>query len=423
MAHGRLRFTFTAVRYGDQVLGGGEKHARDVAERLAARGHDVRVLTTCAESYQTWANVYPEGSSELRGVTVVRHRSRIPRLFPLDEVARYASTHLRRSRTLARAWLLAQGPIVPDLTARLAREAPDRDLVVIFAILSRLSLEGLRVAGHRAVVVPFVHEEPPIYTRLAREALSLPRALLVSTEEEWARALRVGGPGTATGAIVAVGQDPAPPRDPGFARPTPGPYLLVLGRLAKSRPILAVWREIVRRSAELPPLETADGPVPWSEVKLVTVGELSPHYERLPNVVPLDFVDDATRWQLLWHAAAVANPSLYESLSLVLLEAWLCRKPVVVNARCDVTAGQSRRSGGGVAVDFDDPVRAALELTRSLAGASARDAMGELGHAYVRERYSWDRVLDAYEAAARAIGGGGDLRAALAPWAPPGPAC
>jgi glycosyltransferase involved in cell wall biosynthesis len=295
--------------------------------------------------------------------------------------------------------------------------------VVIFAILSRLSLEGLRVAGHRAVVVPFVHEEPPIYTRVAREALSLPRALLVSTEEEWARALRAGGTGTATGAIVAVGQDPAPARDPGFARPTPGPYLLVLGRLAKSRPILAVWREIVRRSAELPPLETAEGPVPWSEVKLVTVGELSPHYERLPNVVALDFVDDATRWQLLWHAAAVANPSLFESLSLVLLEAWLCGKPVVVNARCDVTAGQSRRSGGGVAVDFDDPVRGALELTRGLAGTSARDAMGERGHAYVRERYSWDRVLDAYEAAARAIGGGGDLRAALAPWAPPGPAC
>ena len=71
-----LRFTFVISRYGVDILGGAEQLARSVAERLAARGHDVRVLTSCARSYRTWKNEAPPGIGPEDGVSVVRYPRR-----------------------------------------------------------------------------------------------------------------------------------------------------------------------------------------------------------------------------------------------------------------------------------------------------------------------------------------------------------
>src|SRR3954462_10646039 len=99
MATTPLRFTFVLARYGEDILGGAEKHARDVAEHLARRGHNRRVLTTCAESYTTWSNARHPGASSLGGVEVVRFPVGIGRLRPFDEVTKMLASTLRFSRS------------------------------------------------------------------------------------------------------------------------------------------------------------------------------------------------------------------------------------------------------------------------------------------------------------------------------------
>lgn len=56
-----LKLAFVVDRYGADVPGGSERHCREFAERLAGRGHEVTVLTSCARDYVTWANVFPPG--------------------------------------------------------------------------------------------------------------------------------------------------------------------------------------------------------------------------------------------------------------------------------------------------------------------------------------------------------------------------
>lgn len=413
-----LRFTFVLARYGENILGGAEKHARDIAEELAARGHGVRVLTTCAESYVDWENRRPEGSEWLNGVEVIRYRVRRGRMRPLDEITKLLASTFRASRGLGWAWAHAQGPTVPELVDGLEREAERCDVFVFFSLLSLLTFSGLRQVGDKSALIPLVHEEPPIYARLSRETLALPRAVFANTEEEAARIERVRGKAPNSPlAIVALGLTEPMAKDDHFQRPTEAPYLLILGRAGKTRPMLALWREL-QAIRDLPPLELEDGSsVPWQDVKLVTVGEVSSMYQGLPNIVQLPFVDENTRWQLVRNAVALVNPSLFESLSLVLLEAWACGIPVVVNRRCDVTVGQSLRSGGGVAIDFDEPALGANELARRLASWGERERMAKGGEAYARERYRWDRVLEAYEAAARALRDGENMAEALEPWA------
>ena len=64
-----MKVAFVVPRYGDEVFGGAERAAQQLAERLHAwRGWQVEVLTTCALDYRSWENWYPEGASDLRGV-------------------------------------------------------------------------------------------------------------------------------------------------------------------------------------------------------------------------------------------------------------------------------------------------------------------------------------------------------------------
>ena len=88
-------------------------------------------------------------------------------------------------------------------------------------------------------------------------------------------------------------------------------------------------------------------------------------------------------------------PSFYESLSMVLLEAWALSRPVVVNGHCDVNRGQSERSNGGLwyrnSAEFAECLRW-LAQDRRLGAA-----LGESGHAYYKANYTWPTIVDKYE--------------------------
>ncbi|MBK7400945.1 MAG: glycosyltransferase family 4 protein [Myxococcales bacterium] len=395
-----LRFTFVVSRYAADILGGAEKHARDVAEQLAARGHDVRVLSTCARQYSTWKNELPPGVAHEGGVEVVRFPIPLRRLVGVDDVCKAMACRFPTRRVLADAWYVAAGPVCPALVRRAITETHTRDLVTHFSLLSWVTAHALEAEPRRAALVPLVHDEPPTYLSRAAETLRLPAAILANTEEEWARIARVAGPSVAPGLVVATGQGPAPALDPSFRPPVDGPYLLLLGRMAKARPVIAAYRALRALDATL---EVGGKQIAARDLTLLAVGERHRAFDGEAGVHMTGFVDDETRWQLLHRATALVNPSRYESLSLVLLEAWACGVPVVVNAACDVTVGQCARSDGGFAVDFEDPAAAAKALLAGLASEERRRAMGAHGKAYVERRYAWDRVTRLYEAVARGM--------------------
>jgi glycosyltransferase involved in cell wall biosynthesis len=441
------RFVFVPPRYASAapgarpVLGGGEAHCRAVAERLGARGHDVRVLTTTASSYHTWRNELPDGDEVVSTVRVTRFRTSAPRLFPLDEMLKALCTRMRKGReglrrlrsydassevarraddALQHLWIRAQGPIVPGLVDAVARA--DADLVVFFGYLYYPTIFGLPRAAARAALVPLGDEEPMLYAPIVRSAMRSARAILANTEPEAERLHAIVHTAAAATpppptAVVALGVDEPPPPQPGRAAPISAPYILVLGRAGKAKPMAALFRELVERR-DLGVIELDDGRrVAASELHLITAGEISTDLQGLPRVVQLGQVDDDVRWALIRGALALVSPSATESLALVVLEAWLAGRPVVVNRACDVTDAHVRLSSGGASIDFGDPQSAADALVAAIASRSARAACAARGGAYVRSRYRWEPVVEAYETVADAVASGGDVRTGLAAWA------
>jgi glycosyltransferase involved in cell wall biosynthesis len=367
-------------RYGVEVNGGSETLARHIAQLLAPE-LDVTVLTTCALDYRTWANHYDPGKQTVDGVRVLRFPVDAPRGPRFDELSAraYASP---ADEDLGRAWMEAQGPRASGLLEHLRSSGSDYGAVAFFTYLYATTAQGLPIVRDRALLVPTVHDEPPLRLRIFDEVFAAARLLLFSTPEERELARARFDVEDERARVVGVGVDEPPPTDDAVFREAhriERPYALALGRLdlSKGTGELAEYH-----SAYL--ARTNDG------LDLVLVGGGDVDLPDEPWLHRLGFVPEQTKHDALAGAAVVVCPSPYESLSLAQLEAWTHGRPTLANAASPVLVGQSRRSGGGLWYRNADEYAAMLELLAST--EPLREAIGRQARRFVRQTYSWPIV-------------------------------
>ena len=385
-----MRILYVVQRYGEDIAGGSEQHARAFAERLAARGHRVEVLTTTAVSYVDWANALTPGLSRCNGVAVRRVPVRQERNGSLfgDFNARMVNARHARPLSIQREWMRMQGPDAPEVARFLRRRASDYDLVVFITYLYWTAWAGLQACAGAVPTVlhPTAHDEPPLRLSIFDEVLRLPDALAFLTPEE-AEVVRARFPTAPAGEVVGIGIDTDRPGEPDRFRARFGlgdaPYLLYVGRVdpAKGAAELLDFFDAYKRRNP-------------GALRLVLLGEQIVEY-KVPDLVVTGFVDEATRDDALAGMLALVQPSYFESFSLVLNEAFAQGRPALVQGRCAVLAGHARRSGAAIPysgfAQFEAAVDAFLER------GQVADAMGAAGRRYVTREYRWETVLDRYE--------------------------
>ena len=379
-------------RYGDTIAGGAEQHCREMAERMARRGHHVEVATTCAQSYVDWADAYEPGRSTVGGVVVHRFRVAAPRNNPRFNELNRRMVCGRGSRPLVvqREWMRGQGPWSPDLVRWLEQNGSRFDCVICFTYLYWTTWAALDALRGRVPLVlhPTVHDEPPLRLSLFDTEFRAPDAFALSTPEEIdliRSRFHVDPPGAVVGIGVEVGA-----ADPARFRAAYGladkPYLLYVGRIDEGKGALALVDFFTAYKAR----HAAD------DLVLVLVGDDLLKLPERPDIVVTGFVDYQTRDDALAGALALAQPSFFESFSMILTEAFAFGRPALVQGRCDVLRGHARRSNAAIPYDGFAEFECALEMLR--ADPALADAMGAAGRDYVEREYTWDIVLDRYEA-------------------------
>jgi glycosyltransferase involved in cell wall biosynthesis len=386
-----LRLLVVVQRYGPEVRGGAEHAAREVAERLAQRGHAVEVLTTTARSYVDWSGDRSPGTEELHGVTV--HRLRVD---PLRDTDLFARLHHRLGQAAApvdirlqQQWLRAQGPCVPDLPGWLDAEAGRFDVAIFFTYLYATSTDGLPVtARHTATaLVPCAHDEPPLWLPAFDRIAHLADTMLFLTPEEARlvrRRFRLRGPHHIVGLGTELAAE-AVPVAPDLG--TDGhPYLLYVGRIDPSKGTSWLVQSFAALKAARP-----------SPLRLVLLGEpVLPPAEH-PDVIVVTGADDATRDAALRGAVALVHPSPYESFGMVVTEAWAAGTPVIAFGGNEVLRGHIERSGGGILVHDAAELGAAAQLLTD--DRALRDELGSAGRRHAEQRYAWPTVIAAWERA------------------------
>jgi len=377
-----MRVAFVVQRYGAEVGGGSELHCRQIAERLAAR-HQVVVYTSCAKDYLSWRNEYPAGRARAGPLEV--HRFPVAEERDLEAFNRLSEQVFAATNSDEREeeWLRKQGPFVPQLVRHLGKHYREHDAFIFFTILYFPCVKGLEAVPWRRILVPTAHDEPALRLRIYERALERPETILYNSPWE-ERFLRRRCPGLkAHGELGGVGVElpSAPPAGP---PPVEGSYVLAGGRIEPGKGF-----------AELLEFFRAFSAARGGRLKLVLIGQQLMPLPEDPSIAYLGFVDETVKHALLAHARAVLIPSPFESLSMLLLEAFAHRRPVLVNATCEVLVDHCVRSGGGLF--YADAEEFGLALERILSDPELAAAMGQGGRAYVAQHYTWPRIESAYE--------------------------
>jgi len=388
-----MRLACVIHRFGADIAGGSETHCRHIAEHLAP-AHDVTIVTTCAKDHLTWRNHYAPGESQVGALRVRRFPVERPRdLHRFMDISDLVFAD-RASASEQEEWFRENGPVSPELLAHLQRHGRDYDRVLFWSYRYYHSYFGVPLVADRAILVPTAEDDPLVRVDALDRLFAQPAAFIFLTPEEQALvAARI--PAGKPSCIIGSGLDPAA-RPPDVSRlkklGIPDDFVLYLGRIDPNKGCDALMRYFVRHTETSP-----DGRAESSRVAvpLVMAGPASMPIPDHPAIRALGFVYPEVRDALLARARVLVMPSPFESLSMVLLEAWNHGVPVLVNARCAVTRGQTSRADGGLyyrnAAEFD----AALEylLTR---GDVAR-TLGAQGRAYVDREYRWPTVMKKIE--------------------------
>jgi glycosyltransferase involved in cell wall biosynthesis len=385
-----MKIACVVHRFGADIAGGSEGHCRLIAEHLAAQ-HDVTIITTCARDHLTWRNHYPPGESVQDGLRVLRFpvaRERDMRRF-MDLSDLIAAD--RATAEEQEDWFRENGPDSPALLAYLRNHGADFDRVLFWAYRYAGSYFGLPLAAGRSVLVPTAEEDPLIHADVLSAYFALPKGFLFLTPEEEALVASRMESGRPC-AVIGSGLDPAAETvdlSPLDALGLDDPFVLYLGRIDPNKGCQTLIRHFLRYA------ETG------RRVQLVMAGPASMPIPDHPRIRALGFVGEPLREALLEKARALIMPSPYESLSMVLLEAWNHGLPALVNARCKVLRGQVRRADGGLY--YGNAVEFIAGLDYLLDHPDQAHQLGRQGRAYVDGEYRWPIVMNKIEALLRAI--------------------
>jgi len=391
-----MRVALVAPRYGEAIVGGAETLIRDYATRLAGRGHDVEVLTTCARDHFTWANELPAGSTKVDGVTL--HRFPVSRARDnviMGHLQRCLDAGLRLDRSAEVAWVANTGESAPLLEA-IARVADRADAILFAPYLFASTVQGGRVRPDRSLVVPCLHDEAYARFSVIQDTMRHVAGLLFNSraERDLARRLLAAMP---PHQVVGAGFDDIRPSDANDFRHRHhlgGDLVSYAGRRepGKNFPLLVEYITLYAKA-----LGRA------SPVTLVTMGSgrvTLPHASR-GLVADLGYVTAAEKAEAIAASVATAVLSVNESFSFLMCEGWLEGVPAIVNADCPVTRQHCEESGGGVWVRSPEEFAEALDRLR--ADGDLRRRMGLAGRDWLLRHYSWDAVLDRLEDAVQRL--------------------
>ncbi len=381
------RIAVVVQRYGLEVNGGAELHARWLAEQLTDFGH-VQVFTTCALDHYTWADYYPPGDSQIAGVTVSRFPVDSPRDWSSEQRRSFQLLHSDHSLEDEIVWMREQGPYSTPLFETIKAIEDDFDVFIFFTYLYATTYFGLPLVADKALLVPTAHDEPFIRLEIFKKIFNLPRAIVFNTESEQLLVNQVAKCENPAEVVIGVGVNIPDNSSAKRFRENYSieeDFLLYVGRIEESKNVpqlLDFYRYFLDRHKNAP--------------TLVLVGKSTIELPENPRIISLGFVSEEVKFDALSAASVVVIPSLYESLSMIALEAWKMNVPVLVNGHCDVLKQQCRLSNGGLY--YYNYLEFAAELERLLDNPELRLILGRQGSSFVDKNYHWDIIKAKYQA-------------------------
>ena len=385
---------FVIPWYADDIPGGAEMELREVTSHLHSAGVPIEILTTCVKEFGAdWSvNYYREGEEiSSYGITIHRFKVRKRDAKAFDAV----NAKLMGGRNISVSeedTFLREMVNSPDLYSYIEAYKDEYSLFVHIPYMFGTTYNGVKVCPEKSALIPCFHDEAYAYLSRFRELYSQTAGMIFNARPEAELAERLYGfskSGTET-IVMGIGMDTDITAKPSDFRSKFGidkPFILYAGRKDEGKNV----HTLVKYFSEY--ISRHD-----TELCLVLIGggniELPQKLVKSRRIIDLGFVDKQDKYNAQGAAEFLCQPSKNESFSLVIMESWLCGRPVLVHEACSVTRNFASESNGGLYFGSYFEFEGCTEYL--LNHADTASAMGQNGRNYVLGNFDWSVIVQKY---------------------------
>lgn len=378
------KLAFVLPRFGAGFMGGAESLCGELARELIRAGYCVEIFTTCARDNRTWENELPGGVDTVFDIPVRRFAVSDRDLETWVPLQIALSQGRQLSVDEQFSWM-QHSVVSHELFGWIFKYGKQYDALIFAPYLFGTTFWGSQIYPDRSILLPCLHDEAYAYVDIIAEMFRTVRGCLFNATAEQRLCRRLYG--DIRGGVVGMGFDLEIPRLPN-SRIHDRPYLLYVGRKETGKNVhllvdLFRWYLAAEPSSEL-------------DLLIVGGGDFSDlHRETCARVIDMPRVSEVDKQRLMRDAVALVQPSVNESFSIVLMEAWRVGTPVIVNGHCAVTREHVEVSGGGLY--FEDEKDFFGVVQRLVHDSDLNSELASEGWKYVQRDYRWEVVVDRFE--------------------------
>lgn len=409
------KIAIVVQRYGNEVNGGAELHAKLLAEQLNSL-YELEVLTTTALDYNLWENYYPKGLELINNVSVRRFPTILSTKRQLRKARRGIFSNKKYFKILrffglfdyfdqrlslqtptekdVNDWLKKQGPYCPEMITYINQNKDYFDAFIFFTYLYYPTAVGMPIVKAKSIFIPTAHDEKIMFTKPYEQIFSQPAFIMYNTEAEKSlvndnfenvtQQHDIAGVGielnTAVGDLETILKK----------YKLDGPYFIYIGRIDSSKGCA----ELIRYFEKYCEMN--------KQIKLVLVGKNYMDARGTDRIILTGFIQEEEKNALLAACEGLIVPSKHESLSMVALEALAAGKTVIVNSDCKVLTDHIEKSKTGYCFQNYNDFSHKLDLTLKLT-LKEKNNISILAKSYVKANYCWKTIIEKFKSAINRI--------------------
>ena len=382
---------FVTPWYGENISGGAEAALRDITNHLFQAGMEIEILSTCVKEFHSnWnCNYYKPGVTfESGGIPVRRFKVRKRDVQAFDQVNIKLMNHDMPLSAAEEETFVREMINSPDLYAYIRKNKEEYSAFVFIPYMFGTTYYGVQECFEKAVMIPCFHDESYVYMKNFHDVFSKVAGMMFNAQPEAELTERVFDIRNVKAEVMGLGVDTHLTFDADRFREKyhiTEPFILYAGRKDVGKNIYTLvdyYHEYIYRKD--------------TDLKLVLLGggDIKIPAGMKDKIIDLGFVPIQDKYDAYAAAELLCQPSKNESFSYVIMESWLCERPVLVHKHCNVTENFARVSNGGLCFEnyfeFEGAVDYILEHPKQA------KIMAMQGKRYVLDNFDWDVMIEKY---------------------------
>jgi len=248
---------------------------------------------------------------------------------------------------------------------------------------------GSKVCPEKSILIPCLHDESYAYMSIYKEMFESAKGIIFLSEPEMKLAEKIFNLNDKKKTVLGGGIDTDIEYNGKRFREKykiEGEFILYAGRreIGKNVPMLIDYFCKYKERND-------------TNLKLILIGsgEVSIPKKYNEDIIDLGFIPKQDKYDVYAASLVLCQPSINESFSIVIMESWLCCRPVLVHADCEVTKDHCIKSNGGLFFDNFEEFEECMNFY--LHNPQTSEKMGKNGKTYVLENYGWNKILNKYK--------------------------